>query len=132
MDEGPLPPEVRAIVDTGVFFKPDALRRLAGLPHPVIVPAVAFAERARQLAKRGVPPDAFLETLDRLDFRVEPFGPEEALRFAPKLGDDDEWRRLARDAMIAGHLRDADVLWTTDPADFLRLGVPPRQVLAIP
>lgn len=132
MDEDAVQPEVRVILDTGVFFKPLALRRLADLPHPVVVPAVAFAERARQLAKRGVSADDFLSLLDRLDFSVEPFGPEEALRYAPRLGDDGEWRRLARDAMIAGHLRDQDVLWTTDPSDFLRLGVPADRVVAVP
>jgi hypothetical protein len=123
---------VRIILDTGVFFRPEALRRLSGMPHLVVVPAVAFAERARQLAKRGVGPDAFLDVLDRLGFHVEPFGPEEALRFAPGLADDGRWRALARDAMIAGHLRPADLLWTTDPKDFLELGVPKDRLVGVP
>ena len=132
MEEERPSPEVRIVVDTGVFFRPDALRALAQAPHPVVVPAVAFAERARQLRKKGVGPGDLLELLDRLDFQVEPFGPEEALRYAPGLADDGRWRALARDAMIAGHLRPSDVLWTTDPKDFLDLGVPSAQVLGVP
>lgn len=132
MDEGPLPPEVRIVVDTGVFFRPAALRRLAEVPYLVVVPAVAFAERVRQLAKKGVAAEDFHALLDRLGFHVEPFGAEEALRVAPHVKDDAEWRRLARDALIAGHLRAGDLLWTTDPEDFLRLGVPKEQVLAVP
>lgn len=132
MGQGALPPEVRIVLDTGVFFRPAALRRLAEAPNLVVVPAMAFAERARQLAKRGVPADDLLRLLDRLAFAVEPFGPEEAARYAPALVDDGRWRSLARDAMIAGHLRAGDVLWTTDPKDFLDLGVPASQVVAVP
>ena len=124
--------EVRIVLDTGVFFRPAALRALAQAPHRVVVPAVAFAERARQVGKRGVAPEALLDLLDRLDFRVEPFGVEEAQRYAPSLGDDGRWRALARDAMIAGHLGPRDVLWTTDPKAFLELGVPAEQVVAVP
>lgn len=122
---------MRIVVDTGVFFRPDALRALAALPHEVVVPAVAFAERARQLAKRGVAAERLLALLDELGLRVEPFGPEEALRHAARMTDDARWRALARDAMIAGHLRAGDVLWTTDPKDFLELGVPKEQVVPV-
>lgn len=132
MDQDAVPPEVRIVVDTGVFFRPAALRVLSDMPNPVVVPAVAFAERARQVALRGVPADALLDLLDRLDFDVEPFGPEEAQRFAPLLTDEARWRAHARDAMVAGHLRPGDLLWTTEPRDFLDLGVPAEQVVAVP
>lgn len=131
MAEDALPAEVRIVLDTGVFFRPAALRALATVPNEVVVPAVAFAERARQLTKRGVALARFEGLLEEMGFRVEPFGPEEALRFAAGLVDDARWRSLARDAMIAGHLRPSDVLWTTDPKDFLELGVPPAQVVAL-
>jgi hypothetical protein len=45
------------VLDTGVLFRAEALERLARLPSDVIVPAVVFTERARQLAKRGITPD---------------------------------------------------------------------------
>lgn len=132
MDQGALPPEVRIVLDTGVFFRPHALRSLARVPNLVVLPAVAFAERARQLAKKGVEPDALLRLLDELDIAVEPFGADEATRHAARITDDARWRGLARDAMIAGHLRENDVLWTTDPKDFEALGVPPERIVAVP
>lgn len=116
-----------------MFYRPQALRRLASLPHDVIVPAVVFTERARQLAKRGVPPAEFEERLASNAFDVEVYGPREATRFAPAVHDDEAWRRLARDAMIAGHVREADgdVLWTTDPSDFQDVGLPEDALMAV-
>lgn len=122
---------MRIVLDTGVFFRPDALRRLAKLPHHVVVPTVVLAERARHLAKAGRDPRELLEVLDTLAFHVEPLGAREALAIAPGLHDDATWKRSARDALIAGHVRGDDVLWTTNARDFVALGLAEDRVLAV-
>lgn len=124
---------MRVILDTGVFFSPKALERLARLPHDVVIPAVVFTERARQLSKRGIEPSDFHARIEANDFHVEAFGMDEACRWAMSIHDDEEWRRLARDAMIAGHLDEeaGDVLWTTNPSDFEQIGVDEDRIAAI-
>lgn len=124
---------VRIVLDTGVFYRPDALESLASLPHDVAVPAVAFTERARQLAKRGIGPDEFADRLAANEFSIEPYGREQAQRLAPAIHDGGAWRRLARDAMIAGHVRlsQGDVLWTTNPEDFLEVGLDEKHVMSV-
>jgi predicted nucleic acid-binding protein len=121
----------RVVLDTGVFFLPRALERLAALPHDVVVPAVVFTERARQLVKRGIDVDEFREILQANALQTEAYGVEQACRFAPEIHDDGDWRRLARDAMIAGHVGEADVLWTTNPADFREIGLPEDRIAAL-
>lgn len=116
------------VLDTGVFFRPEILERLSTVPDDVIVPAVVFAERARQLSKRGIPSNHLLEILEANAFVVEPFGQDEAARYVPQLTDDEAWRKLARDAMIAGHTEAGRVLWTTNPRDFVELGVPEDRI----
>jgi hypothetical protein len=41
----------------------------------------------------------------------------------------DRWEARARDAMIAGYVGDADVLWTFNAKDFRALGLPDRQIV---
>lgn len=123
---------MRVIVDTGVFFLPEALEDLARLPHDVIVPAAASTERARQLQKRSEAPAVLRDALAVNEMVVEPYGVVQAERYAVHVNDDEVWRRIARDAMIAGHLEEDDVLWTTNPKDFHALGVPEDQVVAVP
>lgn len=119
----------RIILDTGAFFRHEALRQLAQLAQPVIVPAVVYMERVRQLHRDTRDIEAFHEILEQMRFRIEPFGKQEATRYAPTIHDDAAWRRLARDAMIAGHIGKDDILWTTNPKDFLAIGVPPEQIM---
>lgn len=120
------------MIDTGVFYRPEALEDLARLPHDVVVPAVVFTERARQLAKRGVEADEFARRLADNEFGVEAYGPDQARRYAPEIDHGEAWRRLARDAMIAGHVQaDEDVLWTTDPDDFREVGLPEQAIMAV-
>lgn len=95
----------------------------------MVVPAVVFTERSRQLAKRGVEPDDLLRGLDANDSRVEAYGRDQARRYAPTVHCDDDWRRLARDAMIAGHLEEDDVLWATNPSDFRELGLEDQRLV---
>lgn len=39
---------------------------------------------------------------------------------------------LDRDAMIASHMREDDALSTTNPRDFLALGVPRDRIVRVP
>lgn len=125
---------MRVILDTGLFFRPDKLDELRGDERDVIVPAVAYQERLRQLHRRGQTAGELDQVLFLLQFDVEPFTPIEAHRRLAKVGalDDAQWKRLARDAMIAGHVRPGDELWTTNPSDFLDVGVPAHQIVAVP
>lgn len=111
------------VLDTSALYYPRALRALRGRAQAIIVPALVLAERARQLHRdRGLDPQDFLAGLLRHGFIVEPSGPSEVLRYAPFL-DDTAWRRHSADALIAGHVRDGDELWTANPKDFRALGV---------
>lgn len=122
---------MRIVLDTGVLWRPDALRRLAQLPNDVIVPAIVYTERARQILRDGRSIEELDSALQANEFTVEAYSAEQATRYAVQIQDDNDWIRLARDAMIAGHVRDADLLWTTNPDDFEELGVPDEQILPV-
>lgn len=122
---------MRIVLDTGAFFHPVALRKLKTTPVRGVVPAVVFAERCRQLQRDGRSIERFARDLDEMDFEVEPFGKAEGLRCAAKVVDDRLWARLSRDALVAGHVRDDDVLWTTNPRDFLALGLDPERIVDV-
>ncbi len=99
---------------------------------PVVVPVVVYAERRRQLAKAKAALDDFDRLLDEIGVTLEALGPDEAIRFTSELVDDRKWTRLARDAFIAGHVGPDDRLFTTNPRDFIELGVPETQVIEVP
>lgn len=122
---------MRIVVDTSILWKPGALSRLAHEAGDHVVPAVAYAERARQYAQTGRSIGQLDETLASFDLSVEAFTREFALRFVPRLTDDEDWKRLDRDAMIAGHVGPADVLWTANVKDFLAVGLREDQVVAV-
>ncbi len=122
---------VRTILDTNVLWDRAALERILASADDVIVPAIVFTERARQLVREGRGTAATLGALlERLDFVIEPFAEQEGGRYAAGMVDDERWRRLARDAMIAGHVRPSDTLLTHNVRDFLDVGVPASQVVA--
>lgn len=123
---------MRIVLDTGVFYHPEALGMMPWYEPPVIVPSIVFAERSRQLAKRGADPDEFAALLQSIGATVEPLDADAAIRFTQHIHDDGKWKRLARDAMIAGHVREGDRLFTTNPRDFIEVGVSPRQIVEIP
>jgi hypothetical protein len=102
----------RIVLDTGVFYHPEALRDLLGADRNVVVPAVAAAERARPLVRDGRDPRELHEALRSGGFDAEPLTPEAAMTMAQRVPDDHKRRRLSR--------------------DFLDLGVPASQVVAIP
>lgn len=120
---------MRIVLDTSAFYHPKALRALAREAADIVVPAVAFTERAREISRDGrMTPEEFLRELRRNHMVVEPYGPEEAVRHAVRVHADARWRRVARDAMIAGHVREGDVLWTANRRDFEDIGVAPAQI----
>ena len=125
---------MRTILDTGVFFQPEALEALRRLKTSVVVPAVAYAERIRQLAHRPGAQEGFRDFLREAGWVVEPFAADHADRIIAHLGhlDQARWERLARDAMIAGHVEPGDRLITTNAQDFVTLGVAPEQVVELP
>lgn len=67
----------------------------------------------------------------RTRYILEPFGREEAVRILSLQASDQGWRSYARDALIAGHVRAGDHLWTTNARHFERLGVDARQLIVI-
>lgn len=95
-----------------------------------ILPAVAYAERIRQVEVRGQDATRFRKLLRWAKIEIEPFTDRQADRYCRGL-DDAAWSRHNRDAMIAGHLERGDVLLTTNPRDFRKLGVPEDQVQAV-
>lgn len=122
---------MRIVFDTSAFFVSAALRAVRDGSFDAVVPAVAFAERARQLASEGrLAPRQFLAWLAANRMPVEPFGAEEALRIAAGVRDRALWNRSARDAMIAGHVGPEDVLWTANRRDFEAVGLAPERIRA--
>lgn len=115
---------MRIILDTGMLFRPDALSLARESPHIVVLPAIALAERCRQLTRDGHDASALLATLHHAGVEVEPFTSTEAQRLPPHTRDDATWRRHARDALIAAHVGARDELWTTNPRAFEALGIP--------
>jgi predicted nucleic acid-binding protein len=122
---------VRLVLDTGVFYRLDALEQLKEVGAPIILPATVYMERGRQLLARGVPLESWDRTIREYGFIVEPFSSKEAARQAVHIHDERRWRRLYRDAMIAGHVGPHDVLWTTNPRDFLEVGLEAGQVVGV-
>lgn len=118
----------RIVLDTNVLWSVDALNTLMGMPLEVVVPSIVLAERVRQIRARGQDVGIFLERIRLLDWTIEALGREQALRYSTEITQDDKWRALARDAFIAGHVRQGDVLWTSNVKDFVAIGVPERQI----
>ena len=120
---------MRVILDTNVLWHPEVLGKAKETALPVL-PAVAFAERARQMLQAGRTVEELWILLRGAEVDVEPFLPDHGLRIAAHL-DDLTWRRHARDAFIAGHVGPDDVLWTKNPKDFLAVGLRKEQIVAV-
>lgn len=119
---------MRVVLDTSAFYQKDAFRQLARVPNLIVLPVIAFAERVRQLERDGRDARLFVQRLAEFRILIEPLGAEAATRYTSRLHDDARWRRLARDALIAGHVQDEDVLWTMNPKDFLAVGLPSGRI----
>lgn len=116
---------MRLVLDTSAFYYPRALRRIPRGQN-VVVPAIVFTERARQLKRDGrATPSVLLRTLADRGWKVEPYREENALRAAHLApADDAEWQELARDVLVAAHVREEDILLSANVADFVALGLP--------
>lgn len=121
---------MRIILDTGVLFRPAALRQTLDEPRVAILPAVAYAERCRQLRRDGRDRERLRTLLAFSGITVEAFSEDEAHRLPSLTRDDRLWRRHARDALIAAHVREGDELWTTNPRDFEALGLARARIRA--
>lgn len=118
------------VLDTGVFFRPQLIRALpAG--ELMVVPAIVLAERGSQLSLLGRPFHELRRFVAEAGLFVEDFGVEHAAALADRAPADPLWDRHARDVMIAAHVREDDVIWTTNPRDFLALGLRPEQVRGV-
>lgn len=116
------------VIDTNVLWHPEVLDLLED--EDVVVPSLVFLERSRQLRQRGRDPADLLHNLERLGWRIEAHDAEHAFRsalLAPL--DDKAWIKLARDAIIAGHVGPGDVLWTFNAKDFLALGLAKEKIV---
>lgn len=122
---------VRVVLDTGVLWRPDVLALVAKTRLPAVLPAVAYMERARQVRRDGGDVDRFRAWLAHMHIDIEPFDATAAERIAIRIEDDRVWRRLVRDAMIAGHVREDDLLYTTNPNDFVHVGLDPDRVVGV-
>ena len=122
---------MRIVIDTGVLWYPETLMGLSEMTSDIVLPMVAYSERVRQLVNQGQEKRELDIRLAAVGIELEVFDASEAVRYASKV-TDESWERLARDSFIAGHIREDDIFWTTNPNDFLELGVPPHQVVAVP
>jgi len=120
---------VRVLLDTSAFYYARALRRIPRGDH-VVIPAVAFTERARQLKRdHRASPATFHRSLTERGWKIEAFREEQALRAAYLAPSDEErWQDLARDVLVAAHVRADDILVTANTGDFIELGIPAAQL----
>jgi hypothetical protein len=122
---------MRIVIDTGVLWHPMAMDKIAEQKCKLILPIVAYSERLRQLTIAGRKPRELMILLQALGIEVEPLDMSEVEKYSIRI-PNDSWEELARDSYIAGHVGDADLLWTTNPKDFLEIGVPEHQVVVVP
>lgn len=111
------------VLDTAALWSRRLLRALAdahrvGLTRTgavqAVLPAIALAERLRQLHGRPAPARALRDALAVAGVSVEPFGDAEAARLPPASAEDAMWQRHARDFLIAAHVTGDRVIVTPD------------------
>lgn len=106
------------VLDTTALWHPPLTARILEMRsravHQVrfVLPAVAYAERRRQLARDRRNVSVWEEDLRRAQIEVEHFGAEEAARL--RVDDDDLWERHARDYLVASHVGPGRVAVTYD------------------
>lgn len=121
---------MRVVLDTSALWVAHVWDDILAQPQEYVLPAIAFAERARQYAERGVAVEVLWARLQQAGIVVEAMGAVEASRYFAKL-PRGRLEALGRDAFIAGHVGPDDVLWTSDVDDFIELGVPLSQVILV-
>lgn len=80
----------------------------------VLVPAIVYAERMRQLQGDEPRVALFNRLLSDVAARVEPFTVDEAERLGDRAPSDRLWRGHARDLLIATHVHGERVVITDD------------------
>lgn len=124
---------MRVVLDTSALYYPRALALLREHPGRIVLPMVVLVERARQLRRVGRDGWSDMVLLaEASGWHVEPFDLAEARRTVASAPlDARAWARINRDAMIAGHVGNEDVLWTANPRDFTALGLHASQLLDV-
>lgn len=111
------------VLDTNALWHAPLLRALSrarerGLHRigelEVLLPALVFAERARQVGADEDRLSLFGSLLDDVGARIEPFGREEGGRVANREPNDAIWKEHARDFLIAAHVHSGRVGVTDD------------------
>lgn len=114
---------MRLVLDTDALWNPRLVQGLTRAQHvglmqagrlDAVLPAVAFAERRRQVQRDRRALAAWLDTLGEAGIRVEPFDAETARNLRRASQDDQLWRRHARDFLIAAHVHGNRIGVTSD------------------
>lgn len=114
---------MKLVLDTDALWHPGLNRELAaahasGDPFSdavdVVLPAVAYAERLRQVQDDKARKRAFQRQLSRIDPSIEPFGSSEAALVAERCPSQGDWADHARDFLIAAHVHGDRVAVTGD------------------
>lgn len=79
-----------------------------------VLPAVAYAERIRQLRRDGQSERTWMAQLGTSGIRIEAFGREEADRLPEAPVDDDAWAGRSRDFLISRHVHGERIAVTED------------------
>lgn len=108
---------MRFVLDTNALWHRPLLDALAvaNAParlHEVVLPAVAYAERLRQIGHDPQRLAVFHAQLDAIGCAVEPFGADEARRVQPMRPAD--WEDHARDFLVAAHVHSDRIGITAD------------------
>lgn len=122
---------MRLVLDTSALFEPAllaALVRARGVGAmergavSAVLPAVAYAERIRQLRRDGRDETRWKADLANAGILVEPFGSQEAEAVDAGSWDDAMWRRHARDFLVSAHASSGGRLVTSDGGAAWRAG----------
>lgn len=79
-----------------------------------VLPAVAYAERIRQLRADSLDIERWREGIATAGIAIEPFGEREAERVPAEAGDPALWRKHARDYLVAAHVEGDREVVTSD------------------
>lgn len=98
------------VLDTNALWDQELVREIAAAQAAdrsciePILPALAYAERRRQVSADGDKLAAFDAILQRMQPTIEPFTRSEGDRIAQQAPTPDEWAEHARDVLIASHV----------------------------
>lgn len=113
---------MKLVLDTSALWHAPLMKALAearacGIAPETLsalVPAIAYAERVRQLRRDGRDVAVWRENLATAGIEVEPFSQQRAEALPQGAIDDEEWERHARDFLIASHAGEGRLVVTKD------------------